>query len=96
LGDKMTDRSETSADLSSVLDLRLRLSLELGRRKVTLAELKSIQSGSILELDVKAGEALNLVANGAPVAQGEVVILEQGYGFRLTRVYSPAERGALR
>ena len=92
----MTEQFEKPADLSSVLDLQLRLSLELGRRKITLAELKSIQPGNVLELDVKAGEPLNLIANGAPVAQGEVVILEQGYGLRLTRVYSPAERGALR
>lgn len=79
-------------DLSLVMDLPVEISVELGRTKLTLGELMELQSGSILELNARAGDPLNLVANGCLLARGEVVISNQRFGIRITDVVSPAER----
>lgn len=79
-------------DLSLVMDLPVEISVELGRTKLTLGELMELQSGSILELNARAGDPLNLVANGCLLARGEVVIANQRFGIRITDVVSPAER----
>ena len=79
-------------DMDMIMDLPVRVMIELGRTKMPLGDLMSVQNGGVIELDVEAGEPLNLVVNGCLIAQGEVVIVDDRYGIRLTDVISPSER----
>jgi len=84
---QMADR-----DLNLVLDLPVQVMVELGRTRISIAELLSFRRGSVIELNVKAGDPLDLVVNGCLIAQGEVVIVNNQYGIRLTDIVSPSER----
>ena len=79
-------------DMDMVMNLPVRVMIELGRTKMPLGDLMSVQNGGVIELDVEAGEPLNLVVNGCLFAQGEVVIVDDRYGIRLTDIISPSER----
>jgi flagellar motor switch protein FliN/FliY len=79
-------------DMAMIMDLPVKVMIELGRTKMPLGDLMSIQNGGVIELDVEAGEPLNLVVNGCLIAQGEVVIVDDRYGIRLTDIISPSER----
>ena len=79
-------------DLNLVLDLPVHVMVELGRCRISIAELLSFRRGSVVELNVKAGDPLDLVVNGCLIAQGEVVIVNNQYGIRLTDIVSPSER----
>lgn len=79
-------------DLNLVLDLPVQVMVELGRCRISIAELLSFRRGSVVELNVKAGDPLDLVVNGCLIAQGEVVIVSNQYGIRLTDIVSPSER----
>jgi len=79
-------------DLNLVLDLPVQVMVELGRTRISIAELLSFRRGSVIELNVKAGDPLDLVVNGCLIAQGEVVIVNNQYGIRLTDIVSPSER----
>lgn len=74
------------------MDLRMPARVELGRQRMSLGTLRSVQLGDVLEFGARAGAPLDLVVNGARVAQGEVVINNDRYGFRITRIYSVNER----
>jgi len=79
-------------DMDMIMDLPVRVMIELGRTKMPLGDLMSVQNGGVIELDVEAGEPLNLLVNGCLIAQGEVVIVDDRYGIRLTDIISPSER----
>ena len=79
-------------DMDMIMDLPVKVMIELGRTKMPLGDLMSVQNGGVIELDVEAGEPLNLVVNGCLIAQGEVVIVDDRYGIRLTDIISPSER----
>ena len=79
-------------DMDMVMNLPVRVMIELGRTKMPLGDLMSVQNGGVIELDIEAGEPLNLVVNGCLIAQGEVVIVDDRYGIRLTDIISPSER----
>jgi len=79
-------------DMDMVMNLPVKVMIELGRTKMPLGDLMSVQNGGVIELDVEAGEPLNLVVNGCLIAQGEVVIVDDRYGIRLTDIISPSER----
>lgn len=79
-------------DMDMIMDLPVRVMIELGRTKMPLGDLMSVQNGGVIELDVEAGEPLNLMVNGCLIAQGEVVIVDDRYGIRLTDIISPSER----
>jgi len=79
-------------DMDMVMNLPVRVMIELGRTQMPLGDLMSVQTGGVIELDVEAGEPLNLVVNGCLIAQGEVVIVDNRYGIRLTDIISPSER----
>ena len=79
-------------DLNLVLDLPVQVMVELGRCRISIAELLSFRRGSVVELNVKGGDPLDLVVNGCLIAQGEVVIVNNQYGIRLTDIVSPSER----
>ena len=84
--------AQAARDLNLVLDLPIQIMVELGRCRLSIAELLALRPGAVLELNVKAGDPLDLVVNGCLIAQGEVVIVQGQYGIRLTDIVSPSER----
>lgn len=82
--------SEVNLDL--ILDVGVTLALEIGRTRIKVRDLLQLSAGSILELDRLAGEPLDVLVNGVRVARGEVVVVNDKFGVRLTEVVSPRER----
>ncbi len=79
-------------DLDVLLDIPVTLQLEIGRAKVSIRNLLSYTQGSVVEMDRLAGEPLDLLVNGTLIAHGEVVVINDKFGVRLTDVISPQER----
>lgn len=79
-------------DLDVVMDIPVTLQLEIGRTKVSIRNLLSYTQGSVIEMDRLAGEPLDLLVNGTLIAHGEVVVVNDKFGVRLTDVISPQER----
>ena len=79
-------------DVGMIMDLPVKVMVELGRTKMSIGELLALHKGSVIELNVHAGDPLDLVVNGCLIAQGEVVIVNDRYGIRLTDIISPSER----
>lgn len=79
-------------NLDFILDIPLHVSVELGRAKVVIKDLLQLGQGSVLELDKLAGEPLEVLVNGKLVARGEVVVVNEKFGIRLTDIMSPLER----
>jgi flagellar motor switch protein FliN/FliY len=79
-------------NLDVVLDLPVTLSLEVGRSRISIRNLLALSQGSVVELDRAAGEPLDVYVNGTLVAHGEIVVVNDKFGIRLTDVISPAER----
>ncbi|WP_029934150.1 flagellar motor switch protein FliN [Thiomicrospira pelophila] len=84
--------SKNKVDLDVVLDIPVTLQLEIGRAKVSIRNLLSYTQGSVVEMDRLAGEPLDLLVNGTLIAHGEVVVVNDKFGVRLTDVISPQER----
>ena len=80
------------ANLDFLLDVPLQVTVELGRCKITIAELLKLSKGSVLELNKVAGEALDFRVNDRLVARGEAIVINDRFGVRLTNVVSPTER----
>lgn len=78
--------------LELILDIPVHLAVELGRTKLTVRSLVQLAQGSIVELDRLAGEPLDVLVNGCLIAQGEVVVVNDKFGIRLTDVIAPDER----
>ena len=79
-------------NLDFILDIPLKVSVELGRAQVVIKDLLQLGQGSVLELDKRAGEPLEVLVNGKLVARGEVVVVNEKFGIRLTDIISPLER----
>ena len=79
-------------NLDFILDIPLKVSVELGRANVVIKDLLQLGQGSVLELDKLAGEPLEVLVNGKLVARGEVVVVNEKFGIRLTDIISPLER----
>lgn len=79
-------------NLDFILDIPLEITVELGRTKMMVNELLKLGQGSIIELGKIAGETLEILANKRLIARGDVVVINDKYGIRLTEVISPAER----
>ena len=79
-------------DLEFILDIPLELSVELGRRKMLVNDLLQLGQGSIVELNKLAGEPLEIFINNKLVARGEVVVVNEKFGVRLTDIITPMER----
>ncbi|MFK7974641.1 MAG: flagellar motor switch protein FliN [Halioglobus sp.] len=79
-------------NLESLLDVPVTLSVEIGRSKVPIRELVSLNQGSVIELDRTVDEPLDLLVNGKLMARGEVVVVDGQFGLRLIEVVSPSER----
>lgn len=79
-------------NLDVILDVSITLSLEVGRTRLPIRNLLQLNQGSVIELERAAGDALDIYANGTLVAQGEVVVVNDRFGVRITDVVSPTER----
>lgn len=79
-------------DIELVMDVPVQITVELGRSKMQIRHLVALTYGAVIELDVHAGDPLDVVVNGTLVAQGEVVIVNDRYAIRLTDIVTPAER----
>ena len=84
--------SKDKVDLDVVMDVPVTLALEIGRAHVTIRSLLSYTQGSVIELERLAGEPLDVLVNGTLIAHGEVVVVNDKFGVRLTDVVSPIER----
>ncbi|MBT8127189.1 MAG: flagellar motor switch protein FliN [Gammaproteobacteria bacterium] len=80
------------SNLNVILDIPVTLSMEVGRTEVPIQDLLALTRGSVVELDRIAGEPMDVLINGTLIAHGEVVIINEKFGIRLTDVISPAER----
>ena len=93
---KPEDAENTDAtdgmNMEFVLDIPLEVTVELGRTKMLINDLLKLGQGSVIELTKIAGESLEILANQKPIARGEVVVVNEKYGVRLTEVTSPMER----
>jgi flagellar motor switch protein FliN len=85
---------ETKSDINMdvILDVPVTLSMEVGRTRVPIRNLLQLNQGSVVELERVAGEPLDVFVNGTLIAHGEVVVVNEKFGIRLTDVISPAER----
>jgi flagellar motor switch protein FliN len=81
-----------SPDLDVILDIPVTISMEVGRTSITIRNLLQLNQGSVIELDRLAGEPLDVLVNGTLIAHGEVVVVNEKFGIRMTDVISPAER----
>ena len=88
--DAPTEQHELNMDV--ILDVPVTLSMEVGRTKIPIRNLLQLNQGSVVELDREAGEPLDVFVNGTLIAHGEVVVVNDKFGIRLTDVISPAER----
>lgn len=93
--DQLSDDTATSSalnDFSMILDIPVTLTVELGRTRISIRDLLQLSHGSVVELEGMAGEPLDVLVNGTLIAQGEVVVVNEKFGIRLTDVITPAER----
>ncbi len=79
-------------ELEMILDIPVQMTVELGRTKITIKNLLQLAHGSVVELDAMAGEPMNVLVNGTLIAQGEVVVVNDKFGIRLTDIITPSER----
>lgn len=79
-------------NLDLILDIPVQLTVELGRTKIAIRNLLQLAQGSVVELDGLAGQPMDVLVNGCLIAQGEVVVVNDKFGIRLTDIISPAER----
>ena len=84
--------SSPPRDLEFLLDIPLLVSVELGRTKMMINDLLQLGQGSVVELEKLAGEPMEIFVNGRLIARGEVVVVNEKFGVRLTDIVSPAER----
>jgi len=84
--------SSVEPNLDVILDIPVTLSMEVGRTEVPIHDLLQLNRGSVVELDRIAGEPMDVMINGTLIAHGEVVVVNEKFGIRLTDVISPAER----
>lgn len=84
--------SNVMRDLEMIMDIPVKLTVELGRTRITIKQLLELAQGSVIELDGLAGEPMDILINGYLIAQGEVVVVDDKYGIRITEIITPSER----
>jgi flagellar motor switch protein FliN len=82
----------TGNDLSMILDIPVQLTVELGRTRIPIKHILQLAQGSVVELETLAGEPMDVLVNGYLIAQGEVVVVNDKFGIRLTDIVTPSER----
>jgi flagellar motor switch protein FliN/FliY len=79
-------------DINMILDIPVQLTVELGRTRIPIKHILQLAQGSVVELDALAGEPMDVLVNGCLIAQGEVVVVNEKFGIRLTDIVTPSER----
>ena len=82
----------SGGNLDLILDIPVNITVELGRTKIQIRNLLQLSQGSVIELDGMAGEPMSVLVNGCLIAQGEVVVVNEKFGIRLTDIITPDER----
>lgn len=90
--DAAPSNSAASGNIDLILDIPVALTVELGRTKIAIRSLLQLAQGSVVELDGLAGEPMDVLVNGCLIAQGEVVVVNEKFGIRLTDIITPTER----
>jgi flagellar motor switch protein FliN/FliY len=84
--------SNADSDIDMIMDIPVQLSVELGRTRLTIKNILQLGQGSVVELDGLAGEPMDIYVNGYLIAQGEVVVVDDKYGIRVTDIITPSDR----
>lgn len=87
-----SDKGNNSRNIDLLMDVPLEVTVELGRTKMAIKDLLDLSEGSIVELDKLAGEPVDFLVNGRLISRGEVVVIDENFGVRITEIISPAER----
>ncbi|NUZ05931.1 flagellar motor switch protein FliN [Piscinibacter koreensis] len=87
-----TPPAQAPNDLNMVLDIPVQLTVELGRTRIPIKNILQLAQGSVVELETMAGEPMDVLVNGYLIAQGEVVVVNEKFGVRLTDIVTPSER----
>jgi flagellar motor switch protein FliN/FliY len=87
-----TGAGNANHDIDMILDIPVQLTVELGRTKIPIKHILQLAQGSVVELDGLAGEPMDVLVNGCLIAQGEVVVVNEKFGIRLTDIITPSER----
>jgi flagellar motor switch protein FliN/FliY len=91
--DELQDESgNDTVNMDAILDVPVTISMEIGRTRINIRNLLQLNQGSVVELDRLAGEPMDVLVNGTLIAQGEVVVVNEKFGLRLTDIISPSER----
>jgi flagellar motor switch protein FliN/FliY len=80
------------SNIGLIMDVRMEMTVELGRTKKLIKEILAMGEGTIIELDKLAGEPVDILVNHKPIAKGEVVVIDENFGVRVTEILSPQER----
>jgi len=91
-GESVSDANLEEVNLNVILDVPVVISMEIGRTNISIRNLLQLNQGSVVELERFAGEPLDVLVNGMLIAHGEVVVINDKFGIRLTDVISPSER----
>ncbi|MDX3904147.1 MAG: flagellar motor switch protein FliN [Pigmentiphaga sp.] len=86
------DAPSTVNDIEIIMDIPVTLTVELGRTRIPIKQILQLAQGSVVELDGLAGEPMDVMVNGCLIAQGEVVVVNDKFGIRLTDIVTPSER----
>ncbi|MBI5741929.1 MAG: flagellar motor switch protein FliN [Nitrospirae bacterium] len=92
LKDENRQTTTTSRDIDFLLDIPVEITVQLGRTRMLIKELLQLGQGSVIELEKLAGEPMEILANNRLIARGEVVVVNEKFGVRLTDIISPSER----
>jgi len=82
----------STQDIDMILDIPVKLTVELGRTRIAIKQVLQLAQGSVVELEGLAGEPMDVLVNGCLIAQGEVVVVNEKFGIRLTDIVTPSER----
>ena len=84
--------ADANSDIEMIMDIPVQLTVELGRTRLTIRNILQLGQGSVVELDGLAGEPMDIFVNGYLIAQGEVVVVDEKYGIRVTDIITPSDR----
>ncbi|MBO6867883.1 MAG: flagellar motor switch protein FliN [Pseudomonadota bacterium] len=87
-----TTESGTASRLGMLSSVKLKMTVEVGRTQITIEELLRLSEGAVVELDRMAGDPLDILVNGTPIAKGEVVVVGERFGIRFGDIIDPKER----
>ena len=86
------EQASGTQDIERILDIPVQLSVEIGRTRTSIKQVLQLAQGSVVELDAQAGAPMDVLINGYLIAQGEVMVVNDRFGIRLTDIVTPAER----